>query len=478
LFGLIKGNSIRAAKRMSVLQRTFLVLFFVCLLSGCYEDTVELTLNADGSGTIRQKLVLSERFMVATSEDKGSQDAPIPDKEELVKKIGPAIKISSIEQTDLPDGGRVIELEGTFSKPEQFFLSDYCQEQIKLRMAPAGTGRAAIHCDMSKADSAGPSLTQLYGLAKGLHINRTFHLPAKIEKTNGFSGKAKNTVSWIIDLRNKEGLAQTKVFMEGPDEGKGIAIFDASGLKFSLPLKVAALPEKAVEKKRNQNESAGLTAEVAWISVQRAQRIDGTDITKQSYTEIGIELNWNEAFHPVRCEKPILLSLSDDRDSDLVTGEDPPVMQLRISKYEKRKELKLRAKAPSKNARKLKNLQGYVEVITDVVKESVVLESVQELVGKESTGNPVLDKLHFRIKGIQDRRLKVEVDGGDNTIVSLAMVKNDGSKVEKRGHMGWGNSYSYDFDEDIPTLTKCELEVVVAERTEKVPFSLKQISLP
>lgn len=465
---------------MSVLQRMFLVLFFVCLFSGCYEDTVELTLNADGSGTIRQKLVLSERFMVAISEDDPSQDGPIPDKEELVKKIGSAIKISSIKQTDLPDGGRVVELEGTFSKPEQFFLSEYCRESIELRIAPAGDSRAAIYWSKRESASGGPSLTQLYGLAKGLHIKKTVHLPAKIEKTNGFSDKAKSTVSWIMDLRNKEGLAQTKAFIEGPDKGKGIAIFDASGLKFSLPLKVAALPEKAVEVQKEipQQEPTGLTAQVAWISVQRAKKTDGTDIAKQSYTEIGIELNWKEGFHPVRCEKPVLLSLSDDRDSDLVTGEDPPVMQLRIGDHQEKKELKLRAKPPSPDARGLKNLQGYVEVITDVDKELVVLENVQELVGKESTGNPVLDKLNLRIKGIQDRRLKIEVDGGDNIIVSLAMLKNDESKVKKRGHMGWGNSYSYDFDEDISALSKCELEVVVAESTVKVPFSLDEISLP
>ncbi len=463
---------------MSVLQRMFLVLFLVCLLSGCYEDTVELTLNYDGSGTIRQKLVLSERFMVAISEDKGFQDAPIPDKEELVKKIGPAIKISSIKQTDLPDGRRVIELEGTFSKPEQFFLSEYCRGSIKLRIAPAGDSKAAIYWSKKESDSTGPSLTQLYGLAKGLHIKRTVHLPGKIEKTNGLSNKAKNAVSWIMDLRNKEGLAQTKAFIEGPDEGKGFVVFDASRLKFSLPLKVAALPEKAVEEKKIQTESTGLAVEVAWISVQRAKKIDGTDIVKNSYTEIGIELSWNEGFHPVRCEKPVLLSLFDDRDSDLVTGEDPPFVQLRIAEHLKRKELKLRAKAPSKNARKLKNLEGYVEVVTDVTKELVVLENVQGLAGKESMGNPVLDKLNFRIKSIKGARLKVEIDGGSEKITSLAMIKEDGSKVKKSGGMGWGNSYSYDFDEDISALTKCELEVVVAESTAKVPFSLKEISLP
>ncbi len=237
---------------MSVSQRICLFLFCVCLVSGCYEDEVELTLNSDGSGTIKQKLVLSERFMVAVSEDRGSQDGPIPDKEELVKKIGSAIEITSIRQTELPDGGRVIELEGTFSSPEQFFLSEYCQEQIKLRIAPAGKGKAAIHCDMKMSSDGGPSLTRLYGLAKGMHIKRTVHLPAEIEKTNGHSEKAANTVSWATDLRNKEGLARTKAFIEGPDEGNGFVVFDASRLKLTLPLKVTALPEKAVEKEKAQ----------------------------------------------------------------------------------------------------------------------------------------------------------------------------------------------------------------------------------
>lgn len=466
---------------MSVLQRVFPVLFLVCLLSGCYEDTVELTLNHDGSGTIRQKLVLSERFMVAISEDSPSRDGPVPDKEELVKKIGPAIKISSIKQTDLPDGGRVIEFEGTFSKPEQFFLSEYCRESIELRIASAGDGKAAIYWSKNESTSGGPSLTQLYGLAKGLYITRTVNLPAKIEKTNGLSNKAENAVTWVVDLRNKEGLAQTKAFVEGPDEGRGFAVFDASGLKFTLPLKVSALPDKTIEKGTIQKESAGLAAEVAWISVKKKMLVEGAGTAEISDLEIAIEVTWNEGHCPVRCEKPVLVNLLDDLNKDLVSDKGPRVHQGRIFSHEERdrkKELTLRAKEPSKNARKLKNLEGYVEVITDVTQELVVLENVQKLAGKESTGNPVLDKLNFKIKSIEGRTIKVEIDGGSQKITSLAMIKEDGSKVKKTGGMGWGDSYSYDFEEDISTLTKCELEVVVGESTVKVPFSLEETSLP
>ena len=295
---------------MSVSSKAGLILFCMCLLGGCYEDTVELTLHSDGSGTLKQKLALSERFVVATEENRGSQYVPVPSKEEIVGKIGSALEITSIKQTNLPDGARVIDLEGTFSKPEQFFLSDYCQEQIKLRIAPAGKDKAAIYCDMKQSGGGGPNLTQLYGLAKGLHISRTIHLPAEIEKTNGYFDKAANTVRWAIDLRNKDGLARTKGFIEDPDKGNGSVVFNVSGLKFTLPLTVVALPEEvaAVEKGKSPKESAestGFVAKVAWVSVKKKMPAEGAVIAEVSDLEIGVELRWSEGHSPVRARKTI-----------------------------------------------------------------------------------------------------------------------------------------------------------------------------
>jgi len=466
---------------MTVLQRILVVLFCVCLLSGCYEDESEITLNADGSGTIKQKLVISERLIVATSEGGGSGNTPPVTKEKVLEQIGTAVDITSITLTELPDGGRIIQFEGTFSSAEQFFLSKFCRDTLKLRLAPAGDDKAAIYCDMKQSGNGGPDLTQLYGMAKGLLIKRTVHLPAKIEKTNGHFAKAKNTVSWATDLRNKEGLAKTKAFIEGPDQGTGVVVFDASGLKFSLPLKVTALPEQATEKVSIQKESAGLAAKIAWVSVKKKMATEGSAIAQTSDLEIGIEVSWNQGHCPVRCEKPVLLNLLDDLNNDLVSDKGPRSHQGQIFSSEKsnrKKELTLRAETPGKNARKLKQLEGYVEVITRIVKKTVVLENVQELVGKESTGNPVLDKLDFKIKSIKGMRLKVEIDGGRQKITSLAMIKEDGSKVKRSGGMGSGNEYSYDFREDISKVTKCELEVVTEEITAKVPFSLEEISLP
>jgi len=463
---------------MSLFRKTCLLALFACLLGGCYEDTAEITLNSDGSGTIKQKLVLSERFLVSISESRGSRSAPAPQKEDLVKEIGSAIEITSITQKDLPDGARVIELEGKFGSAEQFFLSEYCQKQIKLRIAPAGEAKAAIYCEMQESDAGGPSLTQLYGLAKGLHIRRTVILPAKIEKSNGEVAKAKNVVSWATDLRNKEGLARTEAFLKGPDEGKGLAVFDASGLTFSLPLKLASAPDAPGEEPKIQKQPGKPAAKVIWISVQRAKKTDGTDIPKQSFTEIGVELTWDPNHRPARYNTPVLLSLSDDRGEDLVTSEEPSVFQGKIYDHQKSKEIKLREKAPSRDAGKLKDLEGYVEVITDVVKKSVVLDNVQALAGKDATGNPVLDKLNFKIKSIKDRTLRISIDESTQKITSLFMIKDDGTKVKQRSSGGWAGDWSYGFDEDISKIAKCELEVVVGESIVKVPFSLKEISLP
>lgn len=468
---------------MTILRKILLILFCVFLVCGCYEDEAEITLNADGSGALKQKLVLSEKLIVATSNGDDSEGTPPPTKEKVIEQIGQAIDVTSIKQTDLPDGGRIIRFEGTFINAEQFFLSKFCRDTLKLRIAPAGEGKAAIYCDMKQSDGGGPKLTQLYGMAKGLHISRTVHLPTEIMKTNGYWDKAKNTVSWATDLRNKEGLAKTKQFIEGPDKGSGFAVFNASGLKFTLPLKAAALPEKAVEveKEKPQKEPMGLTAKVCWISIKKKTATKGNGGATLSDLEIGVEISWNEGHSPIACRKPVLLSLLDDQNNDLVLDRASSASQRKVLNSERKnrkKQLTLRAKTPAKNAKKLKSLEGSVEVITDVTTETVVLENIQDLVGKKVTGNPILDRLNFRIKSIKGDTLKIEIDGGNETITSLYMTKEDGSKVKKRGGMGWGNEYSYDFDEDISESTKCELEVVTKESILKVPFSQEEIPLP
>lgn len=472
---------LEGVRKMTILQKILTFLCCVLLLCGCYEDETEITLNADGSGTVKEKLVISERLIVATSEGGSNENTPPVSKENVLEGVGSAIDIKSITQTELADGGRTIEFEGTFSSAEQFFLSEFCRDTLKLRLVPAGNGKAAIYCEawLSSGDVSGPSTTQLYGLAKGLYINRTVHLPAKILKTNGYLGKDNNTVSWVTDLRNKEGLARTKAFAEGKDKGVGLVVFDGSSLGFSLPLKAAASFKEVSksEKKPSSQEPSGLKAKVSWVAINKKAALDSNSNEPEiSDLEFGIEVSWSKDNTPFACYTPELTSIQDDLGNDLVKKAYQRVYTIQGSITEKT--LTIKAKTPTENAKKVRNLEGYVPVATKVDKQKVVLENMQELAGKETTGNPILDKLHFKIKGIEGHSLNIEIDGGHDTITSLEVFGKDGNAVRRDGGSGWGNSYSYDFAKDITKLNKCELEVIISQTTVKVPFSLEEIVLP
>jgi hypothetical protein len=457
----------------------FAVLCFV--LCGCYEDVSEVVLNADGSGSVKEKLVFSERFITATLEgDGGKSNMPPSSKEDMLKEIGSTVDITSFTSTEQPDGGRVIEFEGTFSSAEQFFLSEFCSETLKLRLAPVEEGKAAIYCEAGQSDGdiSGPNITQMYGLAKGLYIKRTIHLPGEIEKSNGDIGKDKKTVSWVTDLRDKEGLARTKAFAEGKTNGVGSAVFDASALKFSLPLK-AAKPEEAAktEKESSSQESSGLKAEVAWVAINKKAVLDGkSDKPAISDLELGIKVSWNKDGRPVACQEPVLTSIQDDAGNDLVRSSYDNVHK--ISESDTEKELKIKTREPDGDTKKIRNVEGYVPVVTNLNKEKVVLLNMQELAGEEVMGDPVLDKLGFKIISIKGFSLNIQIEDGHNAITSLEVFRKDGSKVKRRGGGGWGNNYTYDFNEDISKLNKCELEIVVSQTVVKVPFSLKEAALP
>jgi hypothetical protein len=462
---------------MSVCKR-LIIVFCLCLMSGCYEDFAEVILNNDGSGTIKQKYILSERIIVVASDGSSRDDTPPATKEKLLEKIGPALEVKKITQDELADGGRSIEFEGTFRNPEQFFLSQYCQEQLKLRLAPAETGKAAIYWDMVGLSDGFADIRQLYGIAKGLYVTRKIHLPGQVEKTNECCYQAGNVVEWSADLRDKKGLDKTEKFIKGPDKGKGFAVFDASGLRFTLPLKVSELAKRTERQQSDPNAPTGLSAEVAKLSMHRTYTVDGDYVPEDSYLEFTVELSWSEGKRPARCEKPVLLSLTDDTGNDLIDKSKSGSSSVKIYSHQKSRQFKLKAKAPEVKFKSLSNLQGYIETITAVKTEMIVLENLHKLAGKESTAIPSLDKLNFQVNSIEHNTLTISVDGGNETIESLELIKEDGIKIKRSGGMGMGDQYTYEFKRDIPKPIKCELEVVFEKSKVKVPFSSEVILLP
>lgn len=408
------------------------------------------------------------------SDGPATDSAPPATKERLLESIGDAFDVTSITQIEQPDGSRQVELRGTFEAPEPFFLSKYCREQLKLTIAPAGEGKAVIQCNMELSSNAPVSLEQFYGLAKGLRISRTIHLPAAVEQTNGIYTPDTQAVRWTMDLRNQDGLARTKAFAEGADEGRGIAVFDASALSFALPLHVPVVPE---ETRRRDPNATRLAAEVAWVSVQRTTVLNGQETSGQSYTEVGVELTREEATESIRYEQPVWVSLFDSTGENLI-DEAVSGFSGTIREGQKRALLRLKAKIPSPGAKELRDLRGYIEVAEEVVTETVTLENIATFAGQGTTGNAILDKLHFKVRGVRGDRLDITIDGGRSTIQSIALFKDDGTEIATSGSMGGGDQYTYNFRESIPPSATCRLTVIVSETMVKVPFHLDRIKVP
>jgi uncharacterized protein YodC (DUF2158 family) len=453
----------------------WLLLACLCTLAGCYEDEATITLNPDGSGTIEQTLLLSERMIVGLSKDAAPASAPGATKERILQSIGSAFEVTSLTQEDRPDGGRLIQLGGRFKSADQFFLSKYCKDQLKLSLTPMAGGKAAVYYDWSTKDSdTSMSIEQMYGLAKGLHIIRSLRLPATVEKTNGRYDAAAKRVSWEIDLRDREALSRTKAFAEGPDKGQGVAVFSASTLSFALPLRAPASAEEAGTRDPNQ---AGLVADVVSVSVYKSRELKKNDLSQQSYTEVTIELRRQDARRSIRHEAPVLVSLSDDVGRDLVrknASGSPGQMR----ENQKTTFLRLKGDAPGSGAKKVKNLQGYVQVADNIVTEAVTVPNVMSLVGKETTGNAVLDKLHFQVKSVNGNRLAIAIDGGDSIMDSIVLLKEGGAEMTMTGSSGSGNEYTYWFPGTIPASAACKLTVIVSQTKVKVPFALEEVDLP
>ncbi len=468
---------------MLLLRSILLTIICVLLVSGCIEDEVEVTLNADGSGTVIQKITLSERLLVALSDGNIGDNTPPVTIDQVRQRIGSAFDITDLRQTDLPDGGKIFEIKGVFERPERFFLSTYCQKDLKIRLSPIGSGNAAIFSDIGfSGDGLGSGMTmeRLYGLVKGLYISRTVALPADVVRTNGQLGGDKRSVRWVMDLRDRAGLAKTKTLIEGANEGKGVAEFDSRGLAFSLPLQIEEAEKISVEKQtpKTAPSASPFEADVVWVSCNRKRTIEGNmEITE---AKIGVALRWEEECNPVRCKSPTLHTVLDNQNQDLVINKSSSISQSvsSIEQRERKKELNLLIAAPSENARSLKNITGHVEVVAKVATQEIVLDHLQSLRGASSTGNETLDRLHFKVRSIQGQTMEIEIEGGNNAIVSLEPLNKDGLAVRRQGGSGWGNNYRYDFAQDVSEIQKCRLEVVVSEEIVKIPFAINELPLP
>ncbi len=453
------------------------IILLLCLLviTGCFEDQAELTLNADGSGFFKQKMVISERMMAAIESGEKDPGGPVTRREEIEGKIGSSSTLELYEQKDLPDGSRIIEYSGRFSDPADFFLSNYCTEILKIRLVPADENSAAIYSSDAIQDD-NFSMEKIYMMAKGLDIKRTIHLPCKVIETNGTLSKNKKTVSWEFSLKDRDSMKKAKAFVEGPDKGKRKILFARSDLNFTLPLVTRGQSGDQTKDKSNEQfaDSNELKAEIIWCSSER--KYDFKEKKAEiSGLKFGVELTWGDN-KPVAYKTCKLTSIRDDRGNDLVKDRYNS-WRRDIHSYQKKLIIEVEAEPPGEDAGSIEDIAGIIDVVISEEKEIIRLKNLDTLVGKESVGHPVLDKLNFKILKISGHVIEIRIDGGNNTISSIEMFRDNGEEISKGGGMGAGDKHTYEFHDSLDKAARCKLEVITAETIVQVPFGRDKIIL-
>lgn len=473
-----------------------MLALLTCLtVAGCYEDKAHITINADGSGTFEQTVRMSEQLVVSvTSEDNQagmSSDMPFDmERAEFEDMLGGAATIESFDVRDLDDGGKLITVKGRFDDAATFFQSEYADERLNLGIAADGEGRATLSWVANENQGGdGPSMDQMYGLAKGLKIVRQVTLPSAPESDAGTVNG--NQIEWALDLSNRETLAATKAMLDQPDPGVLTAHFDPGTINF-----VAAVPETAIGSTTTSAredvaaapvDTSGMAVRVNSVGWTRIVELDGDSFAQNPSLNslyIEMELTWPEDRRPLAYYPGKLTALADDLENDLVPEEDANGFGQRrqdVWEHSDSETFRVEAESPELDADALVGLSGTIRVVTQVNLNTVSLDNPTALAGKASTGDASLDELGFKIKSVEGSDLSVSFkDGVDatETIQSLTATLPDGTVVESNGWGGWANEMTYNFPQDISAMKNLTLEIVAGETVVAVPFGVDWIKLP
>ncbi len=452
-------------------------------LSGCYEDFFELTLNANGSGSFNYKVTFSEQMMVSLEEASPPGSFPACTKDKLLANFGSAVSIISATEQDTKDGGRVIEVKGSFQKPEDLFFSKFCEEQIKLKLSPANPGQARFSIlDMFRKDIT-MTTRQMYGAAKGLFIQRVIHLPGDIIETNGEKQDGR-TVRWEIDLRNRKAMEKTSGTFKTIGTNNAFALFDSSSLKFKLPLTPEILePMKSdnVAQPKSSDPNCPGHYRVRIDSVSWNKKIDFVELktsSSPSPVDIDFVLNWDKGYTPKAYKNPTLVQAFDEQNREC-TPEKTFSSRQKISEYQSDSRFRCRIKMQSDSARKITSLQGYVDVVYDTGKRTVSLGNPESFVGKEKTGVPELDSRGVQIADLDKRKVKIKINDPEKTLDAVYVIDADGDKINTRSSsFTFMKSSTYEFESDISRAKELVFEFIANDKTVRVPFSTQDIPLP
>ena len=201
--------------------RLFITLLTILLLSGCYDFSEELWINADGSGRMKFTIGLAENLIAMIEGSRESADfcdKAIKDKTRLDNNV----LITSFAITKSNEAGMhyctidigVIDFRNFGEVRNNVIEGDYDNYEFPFVIEELGEGRIRISQHFDNLGRDGPEQSEIEKVGQemamvmmtpmlaGKYITVTVHAP-KIESSNGEISTDSKTVTWkkpLIDL--------------------------------------------------------------------------------------------------------------------------------------------------------------------------------------------------------------------------------------------------------------------------------------
>ena len=207
-------------------SRLIITLFTMLLLSGCYDFTEELWINADGSGRMKFTIGLAENLAAMIEDRKRSADfcdKAIKDKNKLENNV----LITSVAITKSNEAGMnyctididVIDFRNFGEVRNNVIEGNYNNYEFPFVIEQLGEGRIRVSQDFGNLGRDGPEQSEIEKVGQemamvmmtpmlaGKYITVTVHAPL-IETSNGEISADNKTTIWkkpLVDLiRNPE----------------------------------------------------------------------------------------------------------------------------------------------------------------------------------------------------------------------------------------------------------------------------------
>ena len=207
-------------------SRLIITLFTTLLLSGCYDFTEELWINADGSGRMKFTIGLAENL--ATMIEDRNRSADFCDKEIKDKnKLENNVLVTSVAITKSNEAGMnyctididVIDFRNFGEVRNNVIEGNYNNYEFPFVIEQLGEGRIRVSQDFGNFGRDGPEQSEIEKVGQemamvmmtpmlaGKYITVTVHAPL-IETSNGEISADNKTTIWkkpLVDLiRNPE----------------------------------------------------------------------------------------------------------------------------------------------------------------------------------------------------------------------------------------------------------------------------------